>query len=129
MKKDSIGVQELALLSYIAEHGPLSVREIVDVYGAGRGLSRSTILTMVERLREKKRLKRNRAAGVYRYATPVPKSELLRDVVRNFVDTALDGSFSPFVSYLADNPDISDKERAELERIVARLQARKEKSS
>jgi predicted transcriptional regulator len=126
--RESLGIQELALLRYIAQKGPVSVRDITNEYGVERGLARSTILTMVERLREKKRLKRSRSEGVYRYVTSVPSSELLRDVVRNFVDTALDGSFSPFVNYLADEPNVSDKDLAELERIVARLQARKKES-
>jgi predicted transcriptional regulator len=129
MKKQTLGVQELALLRFVAARGPSTVREIYQEYGLANDLGRSTILTMLERLREKKRLKRSRAEGVFRYATAVPAAELLRGVVRNFVDTALDGSFSPFVSYLAETPDISDEELAELERAVARLQKkRKEKS-
>lgn len=128
MKKESLGVQELALLRHIAERGPLTVREIVDDFASEKSLSRSTILTMVERLREKKRLKRTRVEGVYRYAASTSASVLLRDVVKNFVDTALDGSFSPFVSYLADHPDVSEKDLADLEQIVSRLQKRRGRS-
>jgi predicted transcriptional regulator len=125
MRKQSIGVQELALLRFVAGRGPSTVREIYEEYGKAGGLGRSTILTMLERLREKKRLKRSRVDGVFRYATSVPAAELLRGVVRNFVDTALDGSFSPFVSYLAETPDLSDEELAELERAVEKLQKRR----
>jgi predicted transcriptional regulator len=129
MKKQTLGVQELALLRYVAERGPATVRDIFENYGTANGLGRSTILTMLERLREKKRLKRSRVDGVFQYATAVPVAELLRGVVRNFVDTALDGSFSPFVSYLAETPDMSDEELAELERAVARLQKRRKKGA
>ena len=50
---ESIGEQELALLRHIADRDSASVAETVDGYGAERGLARSTVLTMMERLRKR----------------------------------------------------------------------------
>ena len=124
MAKRTVGDEELKLLRFVAEHGPLSVGEVTDRFGAAEGLARSTVLTMMERLRKKRYLKRRRDGGVYRYASPVPYSELLKGVVQTFVDTALAGSLSPFVAYLAGSSELSRDEVAQLERLVARLEER-----
>lgn len=120
-KNGTIGDQELALLRYVAEAGPATVGEVAEGFGAPRGLARSTVLTVMERLRKKGRLRRRKAGGVYRYSSPVPAGEVLRGVVQSFVETTLGGSVSPFVSFLAEVEEVSEEELAELAQIVARL--------
>jgi predicted transcriptional regulator len=125
MKEKSIGDQELALLRYVAEQGAVSVAQAVEGFGTPRGLARSTVLTMMERLRAKGFLARRRAGGVFRYSSPASPGELLRGAVRSFVEKTLDGSVSPFVNYLVETDEVSDEELAELQRLVARLQSRR----
>lgn len=120
-KNGTIGDQELALLRYVAEAEPATVGEVAEGFGAPRGLARSTVLTVMERLRKKGRLRRRKAGGVYRYSSPVPAGEVLRGVVQSFVETTLGGSVSPFVNYLAEAEEVSPEELAELAQIVARL--------
>ncbi|HRC85245.1 MAG TPA: BlaI/MecI/CopY family transcriptional regulator [Thermoanaerobaculia bacterium] len=120
----SIGDQELALLQFVAERGGASVGEAVEEWGESRGLARSTVLTMMERLRAKGHLARSQSAGVYRYFSPSSKQEVLRSVVEGFVERTLGGSVSPFAAYLSTATEVSPEELAELEAVVARLQAR-----
>ena len=124
--KTTIGDQELALLNHIAERGGATVGEAAEEFGEPRGLARSTVLTMMERLRAKGRLARRRdASGVYRYNSPASTREVLRDVVGGFVERTLGGSVSPFVAYLADKGEVSAEELADLEALVAKLQAQR----
>jgi predicted transcriptional regulator len=125
VKERSIGDQELALLRYVAEQETVAVAQAVEGFGAARGLARSTVLTMMERLRAKGFLERRRAGGVFRYSSPASSRELLRGAVRSFVEKTLEGSVSPFVSYLVESAEVSDEELAELERLVARLQSQR----
>jgi predicted transcriptional regulator len=120
----TIGDQELALLRFVAEAGPISVGEAAERFGAPRGLARSTVLTVMERLRAKKRLTRRRAGGVYLYSSPEGTDAVLSGVVKSFIETTLSGSLSPFVAYLSDSERISDSELAELERLVKRLRGK-----
>lgn len=122
----SIGDRELALLTWVAERGDASVGEAAEDYGRDRGLARSTVLTMMERLRRKGHLGRRRVEGVYRYAPTRPAGEVLRGVVASFVERTLGGSLSPFAAYLAEAESVSPEELAELESIVARLRSRRE---
>jgi predicted transcriptional regulator len=117
----SLGDQELALLQLLAESGPLSVGEAAERFGEPRGLARTTVLTMMERLRRKGRLRRRRVDGVYRYSSPVGAPALLAEVVGDFVRGPLAGSLQPFVAYLAERVAVSAEELRELEALVERL--------
>ncbi|NTX02978.1 BlaI/MecI/CopY family transcriptional regulator [Myxococcus sp. CA051A] len=125
--KKPVGEQELSVLRYVAEHGPATVGEVVERFGEPQGLARSTILTVMERLRLKGYLTRRKVEGVFQYASPVREGELLRDVVGDFVQRTLSGSLSPFAAYLSDADDVSDKDLAQLQDVVARLRSKKRK--
>ena len=72
MRKPSIGDQELALLQHIAECHTASVGEVAASFGEPRGLARSTVLTMMERLRAKGYLKRRQMQGHVSATAPPP---------------------------------------------------------
>jgi predicted transcriptional regulator len=127
MTRTTVGEQELALLRHIADRGAMSVAEAVEQFGSERGLARSTVLTMMERLRKKGHLGRRLLDGIYRYRARSSSADLLKGAVRHFVEGKLNGSVSPFLAYLSESSDLSDEELRELEGIVARLNAAKRK--
>lgn len=123
----SIGDQELALLQFIGERAPVTVAGAVDGFGQPRGLARSTVLTMIDRLRQKGHLSRRRIDGVYHYQPKTAHTAAVRNAIASFVDRTLGGSISPFVTYLADRNDVSDAELAELEHVLETLQRERKK--
>jgi predicted transcriptional regulator len=128
MRKPSIGDQELALLHHIDECGSASVGEVAASFGEPRGLARSTVLTMMERLRGKGYLKRRQLKGMFRYSTATGPGEAMRSAVGSFVEKTLSGSVSPFVAWMSERAEVSDTELAELEALVAQLQSRRKES-
>jgi len=123
--QSSIGEQELALLRHIADRGSVTVAEAVEQFGAERELARSTVLTMMERLRRKGHLARRMVDGLYRYRARTTSAELMKGAVQRFVERNLDGSVSPFLAYLSEAGQVSDAELRDLEDLVARLNAGK----
>jgi predicted transcriptional regulator len=123
MPESTIGEQELALLRHIADADPATVGEVVDTFGRNRDLARSTVLTMMERLRKKGYLVRRLSDGVYRYRAHATSAELLQGAVERFVERHLGGSVSPFLAYLSDTRDLSDAELKELADVVERLRS------
>src|SRR5262249_3015071 len=118
MDKAPLGELQLEVLRFVSDHGPLSVGEVVAQFGEPRGLARTTILTVMERLREKTYLTRTKRGGIFRYAARVETAEMLRGLVREFVEKALAGSVSPFFAYLAQEKDLSAEEIAALEQLL-----------
>lgn len=125
MSKPTIGDQELALLHYLAEHPAASVGEVASGFGEPRALARSTVLTMMERLRGKGYLSRRQLKGIYRYSAATGPAEAMRSAVGSFVEKTLSGSVSPFVAWLSERAEVSDDELAELESLVAQLQSQR----
>ena len=125
MPPPTIGEQELALLRQVADCGGATVSEVVEQFGAPNGLARSTVITMMDRLRKKGYLSRRLAGGVYRYQARASSEELTQGAIRRFVDRNLGGSVAPFVAYLADSERLTEAEIEELKAAVARLQSRR----
>ena len=126
MRNKTIGDQELALLQHIAEAGDASVGEVAAAFGESRGLARSTVLTMMERLRAKAYLQRKQVdGGVFRYSTTARQDDVVRNAVGSFVEKTLQGSVSPFVAWMSQRTEVSDDELAELQALVATLQSKR----
>jgi predicted transcriptional regulator len=123
----SIGDQELALLRFVGDAGRATVAQAVEGFGQPRGLARSTVLTMMERLRKKGHLGRRRVDGVYHYAPRTAPGTALQHAVSTFVDRTLGGSITPFVAYVAEREGLSDNEIEELESLLQRLQRERKK--
>jgi predicted transcriptional regulator len=125
-RRATIGGQELELLRWIEARGTASVGEAAEGFGGDRALARSTVLTMMERLRRKGHLARRSEGGLFRYRAAMAAGEAVRRTVADFVERTLSGSVSPFVAYLAEREDLTPAELTELERLIARLGARAE---
>ena len=125
MRKPSIGDQELALLQHVDDCVTASVGEVAASFGEPRGLARSTVLTMMERLRAKGYLRRRQLNGMYRYSTATGAADAVRSAVGSFVEKTLSGSLSPFDACMSEQAEVSDDELAELEALVAQLQSRR----
>ncbi|MBC8102415.1 MAG: BlaI/MecI/CopY family transcriptional regulator [Cytophagales bacterium] len=121
-RKASVGRAESEVLRYVADRHPVTVRETADHFAEARGLAKTTILNVMERLREKGFLTREPGEGGFRYSPSQPKGRLMRDLVRDFVDEMLGGSLEPFTAYLADNPKINDAELARLKEVIAQME-------
>jgi len=125
MPNPPLGDQELEVLRYIAEHPPISVGEVAERFGDSHGLARTTILTVMERLRRKGYLTRKKMQGRYRYSARLPKAELLRSLVRDFAERVLGGSLQPFVAYLTREARLTDRELAALRKLVRQLEGKR----
>ena len=123
--RETIGREEMQVLRYVADNHPVSVREVADHVAATSGKARTTVLTVMERLREKGYLVRRKKGGIYRYSPKRFQADVLRSLVADFVREALGGSVSPFVAYLAEDADLDDEQVRELGRLVADLEARR----
>ena len=125
--RDPLGHLELDVLQYIADHHPITVREVATRFAETSGQARTTLLTVMERLRAKGYLTRRKSGGVHRYVPTLSKSELLHQVVGDFVHDVLGGSVSPFVAYLTRSSLLSDDEIRKLEGLLKRVESRENK--
>ncbi len=124
--RPDLGDQELELLRYVSDHAPLTVRAAAEQFGEPRGLARTTILTVMERLRKKNYLERRKNGGSFEYTPAIPKTDMLRGLVQTFVERTLAGSLTPFVAYLAETKGMSRSEMDALRALVREMESEQE---
>lgn len=117
---------EWEILQFVTEQHPITAREVADHFAETRGWARTTVLTMLDRLRTKGYVSRDETGSVHLFAPSAPKPDLMTSVVRDFVQKALGGSVSPFMAYLGKEAKLSPEELAELKRIVRELDEKQE---
>jgi predicted transcriptional regulator len=122
--RDPLGHLELDVLQYIADHHPITVREVATRFAQTSGRARTTVLTVMEHLRAKGYLTRRKSEGVHRYTPTLSKNELLQQIVGDFVEDVLGGSVSPFVAYLTRSSLLSDDEIQKLEELLKGIESR-----
>ena len=123
--KNSIGRREWVIMRFITDNHPIGVREVAEFMLKERGLARTSVLSVMERLREKGFLKRERSANRWVYSPEEEKSQLLRGFVRDFYENTLQGALSPFVAYLAEESEVSDEQIDELKQLVSDLERKR----
>jgi predicted transcriptional regulator len=130
-KAKTLGKAELELLQYIDERHPTTVREVAEHWEKKAGLARTTVLTMMDRLKEKGFLTRKKIDGVFHYSPKRSASSVLEGLVKDFVQGVLGGSLAPIAAYLNDATDLDPAEVAKLKKLVRELdstQAKKDTS-
>jgi predicted transcriptional regulator len=124
-----LGDLERDVLRFIAEQGDSTVGEVAERFGTPRGLARTTVQTVMERLRKKGYLAREERDGVNRYRAMETQASLMRGLVQDFVQRILGGSITPFAAYLTEADELSEDELAALQRSLAEIQLRRKESS
>jgi predicted transcriptional regulator len=120
----TLGQAELEILQIVQEQQPVTVGELAQRVADDTGKARTTVATMVGRLLEKGYLARKKIDGKFHYTARVGKTELMSGLVKSFVETTLGGSVSPFVAYLAEQPNLSPAEIEHLQQLVRDLEPR-----
>jgi predicted transcriptional regulator len=121
-----LGAAEMEVLRFVAEHGPVTVREVADHLAQTKGHVRTTVLNSMERLRRKGFLSRKKVNGLFQYVPVRDKRDLFQRLLRGFVEAAFGGSHDPLVAYFAEQGKMTPEELRMLQKVAARLEASEE---
>lgn len=121
--RGSLGAAELDVLTYVTDDFPVSVRDVMNGLAPTHRYARTTVLTVLERLRKKGFLTRERMDGVNRYRPSFSQRRLMNSVVGRFVHEMLDGSVLPLLTYLANAGRLTSDEVRAVKEMIQRLAA------
>lgn len=128
-KRSHLGELELVVLKAIWDHQPCTVQIIAGVLGKQRGCARTTVLTVMQRLHAKGFLSRRKVARVFQYSSTEQRSTVMSRLIGQFLDKVLDGSAAPFVTYLTETENLSDKQIAALQKVARELERKEGETS
>ncbi len=122
MKKLSdLGKLEFEVLRHIVTHGPASVGEVAGTFGEERGYARTTIQTVMERLRLKGMLDRQEKNGNFAYFSTIPMTSFYAGMVKDFIHDSLRDDVSPIVAYFAESKGLTPEEEELLRKLAAKI--------
>ena len=112
---------ELQILKILWQESPLLARGVQATLAAdGRELAKTSGITTLNTMVEKKYLKRKKDANTYLFSPQISEDEVSNRVLGDVVDRVFDGSTASVVMKLFDVREIDDDELKELRRAINR---------
>ncbi|RYG27041.1 hypothetical protein EON82_00870 [bacterium] len=122
MAERTPGRLEFEFLSYLAERGPSTSREIHEGFGVPRGYVRGTVVKAIDRLLKKGRVLREQRDGLFSYSVAPDAIQTERDLVESFVKERLKGRIAPLVAYFSESEKLDAGQIEELKAMIDRLE-------
>src|SRR5262245_49474067 len=113
---------ELAVLQALWERGPATVRQVSDaVYPGGGASEYGTVHKLLERLKAKKCVSRQRSGREMLVQAAVARADLIGRELEALVDKMCGGSLQPLVTHLIRAKGLTADELRELQALIDEL--------
>ena len=124
-READIGEAELEVLQTLWEHGPATVREVMNkLHEQGRPLAYTTVLTFLTRLEQKGCVTSDKSGLAYVYRPKVTRDKVSRTRLDAVLESFYDGSPGPLVLQLIREGKFTRDEIAELQDVIDELEAK-----
>lgn len=115
---------ELEVLKILWEHGPLTVREVLDELNRQQGRRAYTsVMSLLNVMTDKRLVVRRPKGRAFVYAAKAPRERTLARMVSDLWQRAYEGSALSLVNHLLAEAAPTAEELAEIERTIARYRA------
>ena len=124
-KKPVLTAQELAIMKVIWRSGTSTVRDVYEALLADRKIAYTTVMTMMNILEQKGYLKKSQKDSAFTYQATKPQKQVIRSMVREFVDRVFNGAAEPLLLHLVEERQLSDQDVEEIRRMLRESSGRK----
>ena len=116
---NKIPPSELAVMKVIWNSDiPLSSREVIDSLQSDKGWKRTTILTLLSRLADRKFLSVEKIKRYTYYTALIKRKEYMRFETKLFFDTIHENSLKSLITTLSDNNVVSKDDIDEIKKWI-----------
>ena len=113
---------ELAVLHVLWERGPCTIRQLTDaLYPDGSDVYYATVQKLLERLEDKRHVRRDRAGHAHRFEAVTGRDDLIGQRLRSVAEKLTGGLMAPLLSHLVRAEALSKSERQELRALIDEL--------
>ncbi len=110
--------QELEIMKVVWQLERATVRDVYETLRERRKIAYTTVMTMMNILEQKKYLKKSAADRAYVYRPSRPKQQVIKAMVRDFVDRVFNGSAEPLLVHLIEDRRLSQADLEEIARVI-----------
>lgn len=114
-----LGEAELAVLRTLWDHGPQTVREVMErLHERGRKVAYTTVLTFLARLEQKGVVTSDKRDLAYVYRAKVSRTSVTKSRVKALLEQLYDGAAGPVVMHLVEHERLTADEVSKLRRLI-----------
>jgi BlaI family transcriptional regulator, penicillinase repressor len=119
-KTPTLTEQELEIMKIVWERDRATVRDVYESLLERRKIAYTTVMTMMNILEQKKYLRKSAEDRAYIYRPAKPKKQVIKGMVREFVDRVFNGSAEPLLVHLIEDRKLTNKDLDELARMIGK---------
>ena len=105
-------------MKVIWRSGSSTVRDVYEALLKQRKIAYTTVMTMMNILEQKGYLKKTQKDRAYIYQAAQPQKQVIRGMVREFVDRVFNGSAEPLLLHLVEDSRLSKQDLEEIRRMM-----------
>ena len=120
-KSPTLTAHELELMKIVwrREQG-VTVRDVYEALRARRPIAYTTVMTAMKTLEQKGYLKASQQDRAHLYRPVRSRHQVIRSMVREFVDRVFNGAGRPLVLHLLEDDHLSESDLREIARMAGR---------
>ena len=114
--KPPLTQHELEIMKVVWKLGTPNVRQVYETLRERRQIAYTTVMTMMNILESKGYLKKRAGERAFVYAPSQPEKQVIRGMVREFVDRVFNGAAEPLLLHLVEDEQLTAKDVEEIRR-------------
>ena len=120
-KSTTLTTHELELMKIVWRHEDgVTVRDVYEELRTQRAVAYTTVMTSLKTLEQKGHLKATQQDRAHVYRPARPKQQVIKDMVREFVNRVFNGASQPLVVHLLEDDQISEAELRDISRMAGK---------
>ena len=117
--KSTLTGQELEIMKVVWKLGPATVRQVYEDLLKHRRIAYTTVMTMMNILETKGHLKKRQGDRAFVYTSARPEKQVIRGMVREFVDRVFNGAAEPLLLHLVEDDQLTKEDLEEIRRGIS----------
>ena len=110
---------EWLIMNALWNKHPAKARDVVERLPSAVNWAYTTVKTMLDRLVEKKAVRKSKRGNIGLYEPLVSRRQARRTAMKIMLDQAFDGAFGPMMHFLVEDEKLSASQRKELVKILS----------
>ena len=119
-RKSTLTDQELEIMKIVWQREQASVRDVYEALLEHRKIAYTSVMTMMKILEQKEYLKKTQEDRAYIYRPARPQKQVIKGMVREFVNRVFNGSAEPLLVHLVEDRHLSKSDLEEISRMIGK---------
>src|SRR5829696_5912588 len=120
-KSQTLTAHELELMKIVWHHEDgVTVRDVYEELRTRRAVAYTSVMTSLKTLEQKGHLRVTQQDRAYLYRAARPKQQVIKDMVRDFVDRVFNGASQPLVLHLLEDEQITESELRDISKLAGK---------